>query len=258
VAIAQSTKRSQVVVPQGLKQVLILDDERFDRHRLARLCSGLDFACEITNAKTLGEFETHITDAGFDLILVDYSLPDGTGIDALAMVHSSAQNHKAATIMITGQGKAAVAQDAITGGCCDYLNKDDLSPQNFSYAVLNALQKTIPRAKPNARNYPHADVEAIVEHFASQCAQDMKPMVSRMMRLVRDLRARSGGEIGEAAPLGAIEDSCVNIWEFLIALERSSGAQIIADTLPGGNEIQKLAEDKPIRKPPSPFSKAES
>lgn len=251
-----TTARSQAVPPPSLLQVLILDDERFDRHRLARLCSGLDMPCEVANAVTLSAFEDLIDQHRFDLILIDYGLPDGTGMEALHMINMSAQNHTAATIMITGQDKEALAQQAIDSGCRDYLSKDDLSAPEFSRAVANALRKSKLTPALNAQTYPRADVVAIVEHLAAKSAQDIKPMVSRMMRQVRDLRARSGSDLGDApAPTGAIEDSCVHIWEFLVALERSSGEAIIAQTILEEGTPQSRSAPKTTIKPPSPFSK---
>jgi CheY-like chemotaxis protein len=239
-------------------KVLILDDERFDRHRLARFCSGLDFECEFATAKTLGDFDTLIAVNSFDLIFIDYRLPDGTGIEALHMVHMSAQNNNAATIMITGQAQAEIAQEAIDKGCQDYLSNGDLCTPSFARTVQNAIQKTTPRASHtsgNAQSYPRADVEAILEHFASQCVQDMKPMVSRMMRLARNLRAQSGEELGATPAITAIEGSCANLWEHLVALERSSGDGMITETLASRSSHQYQKFAKPGQKPPSPFSK---
>lgn len=254
--MTHTATRSQGALPPVLLHVLILDDERFDRHRLARLCSGLHIPCDVANAVTLSEFHALIEQDSFDLILIDYHLPDGTGLEALTMVNMSARNHNAATIMITGQDKAALAQQAIDGGCRDYLTKDDLSAVEFSRAVTNAMQMSKPTPMLNALSYPRTDVIAIVEHLAAKSAQDMKPLVSRMMRQVRDLRARNGSNLDQPPPsTGAIEDSCVNIWEFLVALERSSGEAIIAQTLLGEGAPQDTAGPKCAIKPPSPFSK---
>lgn len=252
-----TNRRSQAIPPPRLLQVLILDDERFDRHRLARLCSGLDMPCDVSNAVTLSEFGELITQERFDLIFIDYGLPDGNGLEALRMVNMSAQNHNAATIMVTGQGKSTLAQQALDSGCRDYLCKDDLSPSAFSKSVAHAMQQPKRPIRMNTQVYPRSDVVAIMEHFAAKSAQDMKPMISRMMRQVRELRARSGNDLGEAPPpTGAIEDSCVNIWEFLIALERSSGETIITDTFIGEDMDQGRASHSAGLKPPSPFSKA--
>jgi CheY-like chemotaxis protein len=247
---------SQAIVPRAVLQVLILDDERFDRHRLARLCSSLDLAYEITNATSLGEFQTLITQGRFNLVLIDYRLPDGTGIEALRMVNMSVENHNAATIMITGQGQANIAEAAINRGCCDYLTKDNLCATTFSRSVHSALHR--PRlSRPKSTNaFPEFEVEAFAGNLASKCANDMKPMVSRMMRHVRDLRKQHNAGVGETPPrIGAIGDSCVNIWEFLVALERSSRGELLAEVLQDENAKVKRTKRSQLRKPPSPFTK---
>ncbi|NNE54350.1 MAG: response regulator [Sulfitobacter sp.] len=253
----QSMLSADMTAPPDATQVLILDDERFDRHRLARLCSSLEFSCEITNAVTLREFAAALERKHFELILVDYRLPDGTGLDALDMVRLSPRNNNAATIMITGQGQDSVAQSALASGCRDYLSKDDLSAPAFHRAVTNALQKADLSIQVERETFARAEVEAVLVHFASKCAQDIKPMVSRMMRQIRDLRAGEAcGTIPATARFDGIEDSCITLWEFLVELERYQGAGMIP--APAADHVTPAPDTLPkraVRKPPSPFAR---
>ena len=230
--------------------VLILDDERFDRHRMARLCSGLDQTCEITNATSLADFRATLDTTAYDLILIDYRLPDGSGLDALEAVRLSPRNVNAAMIMITGQGQEEVAEAALTCGCADYLTKDELTPQAFQRAVCNALEKSALSARIEAQSFARAEVERVLEQVASHFARDIKPMVSRMMRQLRDLRE------GDAADrYAAVDDTCLAVWESLVALERATGTEMMDFTAP--TPLAQCAETVKVmpRKPPSPFSR---
>ncbi|MFT6675083.1 MAG: CheY-like chemotaxis protein [Sulfitobacter sp.] len=244
----------------GAIPVLILDDERFDRHRLARLCSGLEFPCAVANASTLIDFKTRIEESAFDLILIDYYLPDGTGMDALELVRLSPRNLNTATIMITGLGQDAIEQQAMTSGCADYLTKDELSAGTFHRAVTNALQKSKLTIAVECQSYARQEVEKVLEHFAGQCARDIKPMVSRMMRQLRDLRAGlDNTEPASSTRFDGIENSYMTLWEFLVEMERYQGASLVTQTLtptltPASAASAKADTDNP-RKPPSPFAR---
>lgn len=232
--------------------VLILDDERFDRHRLARLCSGLTRPCEITNATTLAGFELALDDGTFDLIMVDYQLPDGTGLDALKLVRMSAGNCTAGIIMITGQGHDDIARRAREDGCSDYLTKDELSTPAFQRAVANALQKSVLTVKLENQTFRRTEVETVLEQFAGECARDIKPMLSRMMRQLRDLPVPQ--DAGNSDKHQMIEESCMAMWHFVLNLERHQGKTLFADLRPADPAVPSDLPRGP-RKPPSPFSR---
>lgn len=238
----------------GGMPVLILDDERFDRHRLARLCSGLDLPCNVSNAKTLQEFSDLLEQRSFDLILVDYALPDGTGLDALHMVRLSARNLNAATLLISGQAEKMVTDQAESIGCAGYLPKDTLSPDSFAAAVDQALAGTR-QSRPLAKDsFPAAEVERLLALCNARGAGDIKPMISRMMRQMRDLRATSAGP--ESLTLRAIEQNCMSLWAFLVEMEREDGAALLSELTADQPLAPPLPKPRETRgKPPSPFGR---
>lgn len=232
----------------GPLSVLILDDERFDRHRMARLCSGLPVACTVHNAPTLAAFNSRLEEHLFHLILVDYALPDGTGLQALDDVRRSARNFNSATIMITGQSDSTVAEAALRAGCTDFLTKDELTTHKFHRAVSSALDRAALTLKVETQNFAREDVEKMLEACATQFAGDMKPMVSRSLRLMRDLRRDATKD-----RMDALEQSCLEMWESLIAQERSAGTDMLARNSAAPQDLNSAAIE--TRKPPSPFSR---
>ena len=233
-------------------RVLILDDQRFDRHRLARLCSGLDMKCAITNAKTLADFAVVIDTTEFELILLDYGLPDGTGFDAMSLVRLSPGNCNAPLIMVSGRGQESLAQDALSAGCSDYIAKDDLSPTSFRRAVTNAMQKSTLTAAIQTQTFRSSETEAVLQEFSSQCAQDIKPMVSRMMRQLRDLRSQQAAvEVGTENPFAEVENSCMLLWDFLVELE--SLKETVSNKVVSPDDMRPSRVE--ARKPPSPFAR---
>lgn len=246
------------VLDAGPVRVLVLDDQRFDRHRLARLCSGLDMATEISNADSLSSMAEALANERYDLIFLDYFLPDGNGLQALDMVRLSALNCNAAIIMVAGEGMEGVAEEALRGGCSDYILKDDLSQAAFRRATTNALQKSRLTIGMTLQSMKRAETEEILRQFSTECARDIKPMVSRMMRQLRALRdpdAVARDDWNEKRE--GIEASCMRLWEFLVDLENYCGDDLNLEE--EGNAIPSLEpEDKGKVKPrkvPSPFGR---
>jgi two-component sensor histidine kinase/CheY-like chemotaxis protein len=75
-----------------------------------------------------------------DCILLDYRLPDMTGLEFLARLNSS-QVAMGAVVMLTGISSEQIAVDAMKAGAQDYLVKDRITSESLGLAIQNAMQK---------------------------------------------------------------------------------------------------------------------
>jgi len=241
--------------PSGLPpraSVLILDDQRYDRHRLARLCSGLGIKTTITNADCLQAAAGALDSRRYDLIFVDYDLPDGTGFELLPQIRTCEKNCTAAVIMVSGFGLPDLPQAALSEGCTDYLAKEDLNPDTFGTAVTQALRQIKPRGPRLATTFDKAEVEAVLARFATQSTKDIKPMISRLMRQLRDLRDMPATPTPDTkARFEAADRTCLNLWSYLSELERHDPETRMINLL---QDTPTPSPEKTRRKPPSPFS----
>ncbi|MEW5867838.1 MAG: PAS domain S-box protein [Chloroflexota bacterium] len=73
----------------------------------------------------------------FDIVLLDYKLPDGTGLDALDQMQ--VRGYQIPVVMITGQGTERIAAQAIQRGAADYLIKSG----DYLLTLPALIQKTI-------------------------------------------------------------------------------------------------------------------
>lgn len=219
--------RPQLISVPDFASILVVDDQRFDRTRLHRLIATLEFETHVVEADCLEAMGTMLERDSFDLVLLDYNLPDGNGLQALDAVHLSAKNRNAATIMIAGDGQSEIAIEALKRGCSDYITKDNLTPESFKRATINALQKSRLSIGIETQDSKRQQMEAVLQRFSTECASEIKPVLSRMMRQLRDLRDAKDLTAEQIADRHQrIDQSCQRLWDFLSDLEVYEGQDL--------------------------------
>lgn len=165
-------------------RVLIVDDEPgmrmgaqrvLRRHtvRLPHIDSEISFDCEL--AESIAEAREKLAGSRFDLLLLDYKLPDGTGLELLREIQE--QRMDLLVIMITAFASLEVAVSATRNGAFDFLSKP-FAPEELQSVVTKATRSLI------------------VERKARQMADEKRKMRLRFLSvLAHELKA----------PLGAVE-----------------------------------------------------
>lgn len=75
----------------------------------------------------------------FDLVLLEYILPDGNGMDFLRLMLQ--KGFETSVVVITGHGDEMIASQMIQAGAYDYLTKDKISNKSLSRIITNTLEK---------------------------------------------------------------------------------------------------------------------
>ena len=121
-------------------KILIIDDSVEDREVYRRyLNKQAQFDYEIIEAESAEEGLEEL-EIFPDLILLDYLLPDGNGLEFLAELQSL-KIKLPPIIMLTGEGNESVAVEAMKSGVKDYLIKGKLTPNSLVGAINNVLQQ---------------------------------------------------------------------------------------------------------------------
>lgn len=212
-------------------KVLILDDQHFDRSRLARLCGSLSRNISITQVESLAMLPKALATNCFDLAFLDYDLPDGTGLQAFEMIKKSTCNALTPAIMVSDNSDPMIAETASSAGIARLLSKSELTTNTLRRAVQDVL------ATFN-QNVGFEHAKKVQENVkAADSVLQMKSILQKMLRHIRRLK-----HLNELAPSAQktvqieIERSCLSLLDHLADLERTGHPVVPAHSLHKSDE----------------------
>jgi PAS domain S-box-containing protein len=101
-------------------RVLIIDDDLAQAEMVSEFLGIAGYQHVDHTADLQGAWQ-RLNEHPYDIILLDYRLPDGTGLELLEQLTS--RGHQIPVVMVTGQGNERIAVQAIQHGAADYLLK---------------------------------------------------------------------------------------------------------------------------------------
>lgn len=116
-------------------KVLLIEDDNIDQMAFERFVRDEELPYDYVIAGSVLEGRRTLRAEGFDVVVMDYLLGDGTGFDLFKEVHGDIP-----IIVTTGTGGEEIAIQAMKSGALDYLIKD---PEGY---YLKTLPITIERA----------------------------------------------------------------------------------------------------------------
>ena len=205
--------RSLPFASAGIK-ALVLDDSVFDRRRIRRISHDTRLGIIMDEISSLDALEAMLDQDRFDVILIDYNLPGGDGIEALMRIRRHEVNGSCPAIMVTGDDKSDVAVKALKMGCADYIAKDQMTAERLKSSILGAIERW-----NGAGNGPlgRLEIEEITANVMAKYTSTLQPKLARVIREMRSLRKSARDPSGETAgELERIERQCIQIWATLL------------------------------------------
>ena len=175
----------------GTVRALVIDDNAFDCRRLQRLARESSLDIEMSDVATTAAFHAILDREQFDVIYVDLDLAGEDGMSLMPSVRAHPMNKQAAMIMVAGNGKSDIALEAVRAGFADYIEKSALTAASLERATVNALQKVRLTMAADTAEAETKSVEAVLRSFALACGNEMRPMMARMLRQVRQMRSEA-------------------------------------------------------------------
>lgn len=199
--------------------ILIVDDDGFDREHVRRLCHQTGLEVNIHEAATVPEMTVAVNSVKFDLILVDYYLGSSNGIDVLKEIKAHPINNSAATIMIAGKWQTEKSRTAINLGCNDYIEKDCLEAVTIQRAIVEALRTSRSQDPEELYESEDTSIGPMLRALNKEFAETISPHLSSGISQIEQIRSArvSAIDVDTSACLSEIEASC---WRLMSATNR--------------------------------------
>ncbi|MEI4470412.1 response regulator [Frigidibacter sp. MR17.24] len=185
--------------------VLILDDNEVDILRLRRLCTKAGYQFDIDEAATLQEFRARLDTQVYDVVFIDFNLGGATGIEALALLNSHADQSEALAIMVTSVTGHQTAVEAMRLGCADYLVKEELSIPTLQRAVAQAIERRILLTAASRTEMLRTTLERRVKRFAQSCGPEVRAVLSGLRREIAHAKRHEDLDPGLRVTLTQLE-----------------------------------------------------
>ena len=113
-------------------RILLVDDNLDHAHLALRALKG-EPGWSVDTVRMGGECLDRATEDAYDLVLLDYRLPDMTGLDVLRVLRARAPG--LAVFLMTSQGSEEVAMQALSMGATTYVVKNADFGRRLAYEV---------------------------------------------------------------------------------------------------------------------------
>ena len=123
-------------------RVLLVEDNPGDARLFHELLSAPGQALfEVTHVSRLDEGLRHLDSERVDVVALDLSLPDSSGLDTVKMAAEHAARYRTPVVVLTGQNFAHRGVEAVQLGAQDYLIKGKLDDLLLSRALRYAIER---------------------------------------------------------------------------------------------------------------------
>ncbi len=118
-------------------KILVVDDDADMQFFLTKALKR--FGVEHSLAGSLGEAKKSLSETDWDLVLLDYKLPDGNGLEFIPTIHQDCPT--AVIVVMTAFGSEDLAMQAIKTGAYDYFTKP-FKLETMEVVILRALERS--------------------------------------------------------------------------------------------------------------------
>src|SRR5712691_12378059 len=120
-------------------RLLIVDDDERYADALSELLSASFPKIQIRCVTTIDEACRRVDSGSVDMVILDLSLPDADGLEALERMHDCIT--EIPIIVLTSRSDEPLALDALKSGAEDYLFKDSIDQPTLIRSMRYALER---------------------------------------------------------------------------------------------------------------------
>ncbi|MEX2220049.1 MAG: ATP-binding protein [Phycisphaerales bacterium] len=178
-------------------RLLVVDDSPEDRATYRRmLAQGAPYRYDIAEAEAADDGLRLARARRPDCILLDFRLPDMSGLEFLAELTSrDFEVGDFAVVMLTGQGDEQVAAEAIKSGAQEYLPKARLDSDALHGAIKSAMRLSETQKELEAQRQQLERSNRDLERYARVVAHDLEAPLKGISAGLAGLLERSGARL---------------------------------------------------------------
>lgn len=198
--------------------VLIVDDHLLFAQALAAVLSVDAGLRVVGSARSVSEAEQFLERGPVDVVLLDYRLPDRTGLEALSSIRRLAPS--AAVVMITANEEERVLLAAIEAGCSGFVPKT---------GDLNDVHAAIAQAAAGEASMSPALLSRLLRGLAKRTSDKGRDLTPRELQILQSMVAgHSNADIARGLVLSihTVRNHVQNILAKLQAHSRLEAAAI--------------------------------
>ncbi len=122
--------------------VLLVDDDLADRRITSRCLNQTNLRVDLRETCDVREVRRLAGSGKFQIILMDYGLPEGDALDLFADLLEKPCSQRSSVVVLTGRGDERIAAESIQRGVQEYLSKAHLTPDALRHAIEGAMEKS--------------------------------------------------------------------------------------------------------------------
>lgn len=131
------------------QRILVVEDDEFLRELYDELLKGEGYAVSL--AVDGDEGLTHMSEGGFDLVLLDIMLPKKDGLEVLRTLKDKPPKQKnGPVVLLTNLGQDSIIKEGFALGASGYLIKSAMNPDQVLSEVKVFLNKSTLSASENS------------------------------------------------------------------------------------------------------------
>lgn len=119
-------------------RLLLVDDDELDRMAVVRVLQKPNLVKDIVHASTAVRALKLYDESTFDIVLLDYRLPDMECLDVLSKLTQHTEKHAAVVILTGMEDNEVIERNCIFAGAQDFLLKKELSARHLTKALVHA------------------------------------------------------------------------------------------------------------------------
>ena len=169
----------------NITKALLVEDNPHDVHLIKGLLrqpastSEDSLIIQIDHVDRLENARTYLQTHPVDLILLDLTLPDGTGLDSFLSL--KATNPSIPIVLLSGGSDQNVAIEAMQQGAQDYLSKNDLTAKLLLKSILHAFERHRLLLEIRERAAELERQNLALDNFAHTVAHQIQGLLSQMV-----------------------------------------------------------------------------